>query len=81
MTSTELIARLQHIEAEHGVLPVHLEAKCTGVNLMDGGGNVIECYTISLLAEKCEVDGMEDGTTKAVWLMGTVAAEESMSDD
>jgi hypothetical protein len=81
MTSTELIAKLKQIEAEHGVLPVCLEAKCTGVNLMDEAGNVIDCYTISPLAEKCEVDGMEDGPTKAVWLMGTVAAEESTSDD
>jgi hypothetical protein len=81
MTSTELIAKLQQIEAEHGVLPVYLEAKCTGVNLMDEGGNVIDDYTISPLVEKCEVDGMEDGTTKAVWLMGTVAAKEPMSDE
>jgi hypothetical protein len=81
MTSTELIAKLQQIEAEHGALPVYLAAKCTGVDLMDEGGNVIDCYTISPLVEKCEVDGMEDGTTKAVWLVGTVAAEESTSND
>ena len=63
------------------VLPVYLEAKCTGVDLMDEGGNVIDCYTISPLVEKCEVAGTEDGATKALWLMGTVAAEESISDD
>lgn len=81
MTSTELIAKLKQIEAEHVALPIYLEAKCTGVNLMDEGGNVIDCYTISPLADKCEVDGVEDGTTKAVWLTATVAAEESTSDD
>ena len=37
-------------------------------------------YTISPLAEECEVDGMKDGT-KVVWVMGSVAADEPEPDE
>jgi hypothetical protein len=80
MTTTELITKLQQLEAVHGSLAVYLEAKATGVNMMDEGGNIIENYTISPLVEKCEVNGTEDGT-KVVWLMGSVAADEPEPDD
>jgi hypothetical protein len=80
MTTTELIAKLQQLEIEHGILPVYIEAKATGIDLMDEGGNVFDCYTISPPVEKCEVDGMKDGT-KVVWVMGSVAADASEPDD
>jgi len=82
MTTAELIEKLKKVEMQHGVLPVYLEAKCTGANLMDVGGNVIDCYTISPLLEKCEVDCLEGGTVKAIWMTGSVAAPlEPAADD
>jgi hypothetical protein len=81
MTTTELIAKLQQLEAEHGALNVYLEATATGINLADEGGNVFERYTISPLVEKCEVDRMGDGATKVAWLIGNVAADEPEPDD
>jgi hypothetical protein len=83
MNLKELIAKLREFEEENGTLPVYLEAKCTGANLMDEAANIIETYTISPLMADCVVDTMDDGMTKAVWLTGSVVAagNDEPSDD
>jgi hypothetical protein len=82
MNLKEVIAKLREFEEEHGTLAVYLEARCTGTNLMDESGNIIENYTVSPLIGDCVVDTTDDRTTKAVWLTGSVVAcNDAASDD
>ena len=85
MTTTELIAQLQQIEASHGVLPIHMETSTT-IDLMDIYGNRVE--TFSTAVATCETGDLHDGcnsgrcnTTKVVWLIGQVIVAEQIPDD
>ena len=80
MTTTELIAKMQTIERQRGILDVCVEAKVTGVDLMDEGGNRMEEMTIGAPVE--EVSVAPYGESKdVVWLTGTIPADKLLTDD
>lgn len=71
MNTTELIERLQAIEAEHGVLPVGVETTTVALDLQDAEGYIDE-HNARYDASRVEVDMAIPAAwhTGVVWICG-----------